>query len=256
MWNVLIIGAGGQGAFADAPGSGNEDKIISYAHAFSNMKHAFETYIMDTNTLKMREACKIWGLKEYECRHYDVVVIATPDNVHYGNLMDTLICKPKLVICEKPICTGLQQAREIVALYKEKGIPLMVDYTRRFIPELERLKERGQPEYATCEFNRGFLHTGSHAVDFFLWLNAKNYRLIEVPIEGCRIWKLSVFWKDSGWIEQRFYDMPVPSYYDYHMKYVVENAYNFLEGKESLKCSGEDALKTLEITYKLMEESR
>jgi hypothetical protein len=47
--------------------------------------------------------------------------------------------------------------------------------------------------------------------------------------------------------------MPVPEYYDNHMKYVVDNAYNFLEGRESLKCTGEDALRSLEICYELME---
>ena len=45
--------------------------------------------------------------------------------------------------------------------------------------------------------------------------------------------------------------MQVPDYYDFHTRYVIENAYNFLEGKEELLCTGEDALKALEIMEEL-----
>jgi hypothetical protein len=38
------------------------------------------------------------------------------------------------------------------------------------------------------------------------------------------------------------------------MKYVAENAYNFLEGKEELKCTGEMALKSLEMCFELMNK--
>lgn len=262
MYNVLIIGAGGQGALADAPGSGNEDKIISYAHAI--MEHpGFELCgFYDDDEEKGIKAIETWTGAAYCCINHaiefdriDVAIVATPDETHYDILKQLANYPLKLVICEKPICTDLQQAREIVAQYKEKGIPLMVDYTRRFIPELQELKQR-KPIFGICNFNRGWLHTASHGIDFFDMLGLKDYEIIESKSKS-RVWTLAVTFEGYGmWREQRIGDMPVPEYYSNHMMYVANNAYNFLEGKEPLKCDGETALRTLEITYKLMEESK
>jgi hypothetical protein len=256
-YNVLIIGAGGQGAVADAPGSQDENKIISYAHAFKDHNGFRLLGFKDSDMHKAAEAAIAWKTDYWSTwagaiESY-IVVVSTPDNTHYEILKQLANYPLKLVICEKPICSDLQQAKEIVELYKSKGIPLMCDYTRRFIPELQTLKQYGLPELAICEFNRGFLHSGSHAVDMFNMLEAKNIRLIEVPLESERIWKINLYWKDRHWQEKRIGDDPVPSYYDMHMKYVVENVYNFLEGKEELKCTGEMALKSLEMCFKLME---
>jgi len=270
-YNVLIIGAGGQGALADIPGSLNENKIISYAHAFKEHKGFTIKEFLDIDDNKIIEAYKIWEIeipKYFKSRqenkihkddcgpllNIDIAVVSTPDNTHYEILKQLAEYPLKLVICEKPICTDLQQAKEIVELYKTNGIPLMVDYTRRFIPELEALKQYGPPELAICEFNRGFLHSGSHAVDMFNMLEAKNIRLIEVPLESERIWKINLYWKDKHWQEKRIGNDPVPEYYSNHMKYVAENAYNFLEGKEELKCTGEMALKSLEMCFELMNK--
>jgi hypothetical protein len=39
------------------------------------------------------------------------------------------------------------------------------------------------------------------------------------------------------------------------MWHVTENAHNFLEGREALKCTGEDSLRSLEICFELMGAS-
>jgi len=266
-YNVLIIGAGGQGSEADQPGSGNEHKIISFAHAFKE-HDGFETITFyDKNKLKSKKASEIWDCYYSECDinyiceygDIDVAIITTPDNTHYEILKQLAEYPLKLVICEKPICEDLEQAREIVELYKQKNIPLMINYTRRFLPYYDCLKRDTKPIDGLCIFNRGWLHTATHAIDFFNMIGLENYKIIESTITDKRVWELYVEFEDPigmriGWIETRVGDMPVWNYYDKSHWYIVENAYNFLEGKEELKCTGEQALHALEICFKLMKK--
>ena len=83
-------------------------------------------------------------------------------------------------------------------------------------------------------------------------LSADNYRMIEMPTEAYRIWDLKVYYTDYVFSETRINDMEVWDYCNNATWHLVENAYNFLKGKEELKCTGEDGLKALEICYKLM----
>jgi len=255
-YNILIIGCGGQGAMADVPGSGNEHKIISFTSAFSKHENTNNIIFYDEDIKKQAEAARIWnGVDiwdiESTMKYVDIVIIATPDDSHFYYLKKVAEYKPKLVIAEKPLCDDLNQAREIVELYKEKNIPLLVNYTRRFIPYYDKLKQWGKPKYGECRFNRGWLHTGTHAIDFFEMWRLDDYKLIEVESDE-RVWDLKFYFDGKMFGEKRIGNAPVWQYYDDSMIHVANNAYNFLEGKEDIKCTGEDALNALEICYNLM----
>ena len=192
----------------------------------------------------------------------DVAVVTTPDNAHYDVLKQLAEYPLKLVICEKPLCTDLQQAREIVELYKAKGIPLMVNYTRRFLPYYQKWKQRFDSEelgkflFGYNYFNRGWIHTATHCIDMVLWFkgNMDDFYIYECPDADFRIWDTAMFFeKGEHFRETRIGNMPVWEYYDKAHWYVIKNAYNFLEGKEPLKCTGEDGLRALEICFELME---
>jgi hypothetical protein len=254
-WNVLILGAGAQGSEADQPGS---DKIITFAHAFKN--YGAELSFFDLNLEKSLNAANKWGgnnegileASYLDYRKFDIAIIATPDYAHHHFLKLLAGSSLKLVICEKPICADLKQAHKIVRLYREKGIPLMVNYTRRFLPYYDHLKQYGEPVYGTCTFNRGWLHTATHAIDFFNMIGLDNYRIIEAPTDY-RVWDLKVYYKDHVFSEVRTGDMPVWDYYDKSHWHIAENAFNFLEGKEPIKCTGEMALEALEKCFELKE---
>lgn len=251
------MGLGGQGLTSDLPKSENENKIISYCKAFS-IHEGFEIIgACDPDENKRKLAEKHYGINTYktlkDCKeHFDIAVVATPDNYHFPILKQLSKRKPRLVICEKPICEDLKQAKEIVKLYNSKKISLAVNYTRRFLPHYDYLKQYGKPIYATCSFNRGLLHTASHAVDLFNMLGVDNYKLIEIPT-NYRVWDIKVYYKNYKFSEVRLGKKPVWDYYDNSHWHVVENVYNFLEGKEPLKCTGEDGLRALETCYKLTE---
>lgn len=67
------------------------------------------------------------------------VYIATPNILHYEQAKKALLAG-KNVICEKPFCTRADQARELVALAKEKGLFLVDATPTTFLPNLDILR--------------------------------------------------------------------------------------------------------------------
>ncbi len=251
MYNCLIIGAGKQGCLSDALGSGNEHKIISFAHAIKEHEGFRLDGFMDNDYLKAKKAVEIWGGKAFDnIVNADIFIITTPDDLHFGTLLELVKYRPKLVICEKPLCVDLDAARAIVQLYKDKGIPLMVGYTRNFMSYYEFEKDIVA---GFLTFNRGWIHTATHAIGLFNKLGIENYTISE--IKGCdfRVWDLIIYFADGTFFqERRIANMPVWDYYDNCTRHLMDNAYKFLGGKEPIKCTGEMALKALEKCYELM----
>lgn len=273
MYNVGIIGCGNKGALADAPGTGNEHKYLSYAHAVKDHGAFDLVFMVDNNPAKEKEADRIWKPKltqktRLKLADYsiDVAIIATPDNSHYDALLKLLrvTTNLKLVICEKPLCTNSEQAKEIIEIYKYWGIPLMVDYTRRFIPDYQQMQDEivsgkwGNFIEGYGYFNRGWLHTASHMVDFVLWMNGNldNFKIREIKTDYRWIYQIGMFYETDFFSDHavNFVKNPhVPSMYDNHLMYVMDNAWYFLEGADKLMCTGEDALRALEETERMMK---
>lgn len=67
------------------------------------------------------------------------VYIATPNLLHYEQVKRALLAG-KNVICEKPFCAKAAQARELIALAKEKRLFLIDATPTAFLPNLEVLK--------------------------------------------------------------------------------------------------------------------
>lgn len=63
----------------------------------------------------------------------DIVYIGTPHNFHFRNVVDALIAG-KHVLCEKPFTINANEARELVALARQKKLFLMEAMWTRFQP--------------------------------------------------------------------------------------------------------------------------
>jgi len=279
-YKTIIIGAGNKGAIADSPGTGNEGKFLSYAHAIMDHPGFKLMGFADIIQSQAEIAAKIWWgskpfcnpelrCKECECFYHeaDIFVITTPDDAHHEQLKEVAKFKPKLVICEKPTCTDLDQAREIVELYKSINTPLAIDYTRRFIPRFQEAKaeidsgKAGKFLKGYCYYNRGTLHTLSHFIDLALWFNGNMDNIIiqEVPTDYRWVFQWGMFYENQFYSEHavNFTQNPhVDSIYDQHLYYTTDNAFEFLEGRQKLLCTGEDALLALEECYKFMEANK
>ena len=70
----------------------------------------------------------------------DVIDICTPNLFHYETLKKSILAG-KHVYCEKPLCTSLAQAREIVALAKERpDFVGKIVFNNRFLAPIQRAK--------------------------------------------------------------------------------------------------------------------
>lgn len=174
-FNALIVGAGNIGAFFDNPES---EKILTHAHAFT--KHAGFKLIgfFDKDIKKAEKAANIWGCNVFESINeafsseiIDVVSVAVPDEYHYTVLKEISKFQVKVVFAEKPLTKTVDEAKEIVQIFKDKNIDVIVNYSRRFVPEFEKIKKEidrgiyGEYLTGTGYYGKGIIHNGSHLID-------------------------------------------------------------------------------------------
>lgn len=186
--NVLIVGAGKIGAFFDAPGS---SAILTHAHAFKSMQNFNLLGFVDSDKQSAEKAAHLWGAKAYgslagafASSSIDVVSVAVPDEYHFEVLKHLTHYPVKIVFAEKPLTKKLSEVQEIITLYSNYNISLLVNYTRRFVPEFRLINERirkgefGNYVSGTGYYGKGVVHNGSHLVDFLQYLlgSVKSYQ--------------------------------------------------------------------------------
>ena len=106
----------------------------------------------------------------------DVVSICSTTSSHAHDLEIALRLKPKLIFCEKPVTTSLADARRLVAECRDAKIPLGVNYTRRWDPDVVKLRleilsgKWGELRSVIGLYNKGILNNGSHMIDLLHFL--------------------------------------------------------------------------------------
>jgi predicted dehydrogenase len=179
-YNVLIIGAGNIGAFFDTP---EITEVLTHAHAYEKHEGFNLLGFIDVDKQKAVQAVALWGgkvfsgLKEaFSEGNVDIVSVAVPDDSHIEVLEELSQFPVKLVFTEKPLAKTAADAERILKLYNGKGIPVAVNYSRRYVPELTKIKADietgvyGDYLTGTGYYGKGFLHNGSHMIDLIRYL--------------------------------------------------------------------------------------
>lgn len=176
-YKTAIIGGGKMACGFDTPDSLD---ILTHAHAITQSQGFDLVGIYDVDNKKSKLVASKWNTKAFcsleEVRtKCDVVCCAVPDNAHFDVLRSIVDCKRLVaVICEKPIATKMKDAEEIVSLYKEKKIPIVVNYSRRFMNGFRNIKERirdcGKLIIGNCYYGKGLFHNGSHMINILDYL--------------------------------------------------------------------------------------
>jgi len=102
---------------------------------------------------------------------FDVISICSLTTCHAYDLEIALRLKPKLIFCEKPVTTSLAVTERLVAECNTANIPLAVNYTRLWDPDILKLKtdmsagQWGQLRSVAGLYNKGILNNGSHMID-------------------------------------------------------------------------------------------
>ena len=76
----------------------------------------------------------------------DLVDIITPPETHLAYIRQALDAGSKAIVCQKPFCTNLDEAREAVRLSKAAGTPLVVHESFRFQPWYRAIKAQIEAE--------------------------------------------------------------------------------------------------------------
>lgn len=179
-YKAVIIGAG---RIASTFDSKESKEVLTHAHAYFNHPKVDLLGFFDVDESAAKRAGDKWNCTGYnnldimlETTQPDIVSICTPDEVHYENLIKSLEYKPRIVICEKPITKSIKDTKKIIDLYKKNGVPILVNYSRRFDKTVQTLKKNlyngkyGEIISASGIYTKGILHNGSHLIDLCCYL--------------------------------------------------------------------------------------
>lgn len=144
---IGIVGAGGFAAFA--------------AHAFQQVEGVKIVAVADTNELSASTLADAYGACAYSTYELflkddkvDVVYIATPPALHYGQSKAALLAG-KNVICEKPAALTVHEAEELVGLARDNKRLYVVNLMQRYNP-LYQLVRRVIDENTLGDFTHGY----------------------------------------------------------------------------------------------------
>ncbi|MBN1547484.1 MAG: Gfo/Idh/MocA family oxidoreductase [Syntrophaceae bacterium] len=119
----------------------------------------------------------------------DVVSIAVPVNQHFTIFQEIIHCKPKAIICEKPIAPSLAESRLMQSIADDHQCALLVNYMRRFDPGSMALKRIihqgavGEIFKGVVWYGKGLLNNGTHFIDLLCyWLG--DVSAVEIMEKG------------------------------------------------------------------------
>lgn len=157
--------------------------ILTHAHGYKACEGFEIVGFVDPNLDKAEAASARWGgaafesiAKLFETQSVDVISVCLPDELHYATLMALAEKPAKFIFLEKPAVRTPAEADEVRTLYGELPVRVQVNYTRRFVPEIRRIRETirsggyGKFLTGTGYYGKGLLHNGSHMVDLLQFL--------------------------------------------------------------------------------------
>jgi myo-inositol 2-dehydrogenase/D-chiro-inositol 1-dehydrogenase len=133
----------------------------------------------------------------------DGVLVCVPSDLHLDTVR-RLVSARLPILCEKPVGVTAEEATQAARVAAEAGLPLQVGFWRRFVPELERLRERiaagllggiysvacfqwdGQPPGAVFRSHSGgiFVDMGVHEFDQTRWLSGQEFGAVSAVASG------------------------------------------------------------------------
>jgi len=179
LLRVLIVGCGNIAGVFDqcrVP----SDLPLTHAGAFSRDTRFSITACVEPDENRRNEFMKAWNVSKgfssieeilKSDEQFDVISICSPTINHIHDLEISLRLKPKLIFCEKPITNSLGETGRLVNECITKNIPLAVNYTRRWDPDITKLqadiqsRQWGQLRSVIGTYNKGILNNGSHMLD-------------------------------------------------------------------------------------------
>jgi len=179
--NVLVVGCGNIAGGFDAERAADLPPL-THAGAFSGHGGFAITACVEPDATRRAAFMQRWGIPRGYADlpavaaaqlggSFDIVSLCSPTAAHAPQLETALALRPRLIFCEKPVTPTLAQTAALVARCSRAEVPLAVNYTRRWAPDVQRLATElrhgvwGAVRSATGTYNKGVLNNGSHLLD-------------------------------------------------------------------------------------------
>lgn len=179
-YRVAIIGAGRIGALLDDPA---DQLILTHAHGYKVCGGFEIAAFVDRELARAQVASTRWGglafdsiRRLFETQVIDVASICLPDEFHYEALLSLAETPVKFIFLEKPPVRTTDEADAVRARYSGLPTKVLVNYTRRFVPEIRKIRQAissgayGDFLTGIGYYGKGLLHNGSHMVDLLQFL--------------------------------------------------------------------------------------
>ena len=181
VFNVLVVGCGNIAGGFDA-GRAADLPPLTHAGAFTRHGGFAITACVEPEPTRRAAFMQRWGIARGFADlsavaaaklngNFDIISLCSPTAAHAPQLETALALRPRLIFCEKPVTPTLAQSAALVARCSRAGVPLAVNYTRRWASDVQRLAIElrqgvwGAVRSATGTYNKGVLNNGSHLLD-------------------------------------------------------------------------------------------
>lgn len=128
---IAIVGTGGM--------------AVSHVEAYQKNENVKIVAGLDMSSTLVNEFCDKWNIENrftslddlLKWGEFDAVSNVTPDKVHYATTLQ-ILRSDKHVLCEKPLATSYDEAKEMADLADEKGLINMVNLSYRDVPAVQK----------------------------------------------------------------------------------------------------------------------
>ena len=186
--NFVLIGCGNIGILYDYK---NPKKLLTYYSTINSNRSYKLIGVCDVDKKKKFLVDKsinfFSNLKKMinYLTEVNVAVIASSTSSHYNVLKDVLQSKIKYIICEKPFILNIHKAKEIIKLIKKNKKKVIINYSRRFSPEIINLINRiknnsyGNINRISITTSRGLINNGCHYIDLMRMIFGENIKVLD-----------------------------------------------------------------------------
>jgi predicted dehydrogenase len=162
----------------------------------ANLPYIFKSIPLPTQPLFYASYEKM--MKETEL---DIVSVCTPTETHADIVVNVAKYKPKIIFCEKPIATNLEDAGNMIYACEVNGVKLAINHLRRWHPLFQRARSEvdkgtiGRLLFLIGFFSGDPLNDGIHMADLANWFGVKpiasrplktDYLIFEVDLIGTK----------------------------------------------------------------------
>jgi predicted dehydrogenase len=179
--DVLIVGCGRIAGGFDM--SNRNDTPITHAGVIKADRNLSLVACVDPDEKVRRRFMTHWGVTRgfatlaeaaEMVSDIDLVTICSPTSQHYEDVCSALELRPTVIFCEKPVTSSSDLTNKVIQSSAAVGCKIAVNYTRRWDPSVQRLKDQiqtlGEIRSIVGFYNKGILNNGTHMLDLIGFL--------------------------------------------------------------------------------------